>query len=91
MLFGQISCINVNKKGDEKKKQVFNYGMKVQTKISKPIATEGNINRQTCCFPSLALWCRGETARGGQTLLDTLVCFMVTYFKACMLFSDCRR
>lgn len=48
------------------------------------------MNRQTSRFPSPTLSCPGETAPGGQTLLDTLACFMVTYFKACMLFGDCR-
>lgn len=84
--------INVNKNGDEKKKktsfQLRREGTNKNT--NKHIGTDWNVNRQTCRFPSLTLLFPGETARGGQTLLDTLACFMVTYFKACMLFGDCR-
>lgn len=75
----------------KKKKTGFQLRRKGTNKnTNKHIWTEGKVNGQTCCFPSLTLSCPGETARGGQALLDTLPFFMATYFKACMFFGDCR-
>lgn len=90
MCLVEAKLVSINVNNNNKKNRFSIMLGRYKQKYKQTYWNRREHDEQTCCFPSPTLSCPGEMARGGQTLLDTLACFMVTYFKACMCFGDCR-